>query len=295
MDLLNIARDVDERLYHACKAADNCADIMLYYYEKDYTVEYDESENESGYNPGSGLSLKDSPGAIKLQVDRYCDRIAREYLSMLYPKYGFVGEESFDPDEMKHDYFWCVDPICGSMGYRKKTGFFGTSVALVRKNAGPLIGVLNCPGLRLSGMASTEHNRTWYSGDFKRFEADGLKVIISANRTTSKQFNEMLNILKPAVVGYEESVPTKSIQVLAGTYDLHFNLPLEYGGGAPKIWDLAASHVFYAVESMEYTDFDGAPLDLTGNAPHKYKNGYIMARNRQVLDRCLEAFQQLKG
>lgn len=290
MDIENKAIKTDERLFHAYRAAKNCSDVMMHYYEKDYEVQYDRRE----YDAKSGLSLEAHPSTIKLQIDKYCDRISREYLTILYPEYGFVGEESFDPEEMKKEFFWCVDPICGSMGYKKKTGFFGTSVALIKKDEGPVLGVLNCPVLKLSGIASLEENDTFYSGKFKKYNTDGLKIAISANIKENQNFKKMLNILKPSVVDYMESVPSKSIQVLGGTYDLYFNLPDEYGGGRPRLWDFAASDVFFKVDGKVFTDFNGDPLDLSGSSGIRFGNGQIMAGDKKVLGKCLNAFEALK-
>ena len=290
MDLAKKAAELDQHLYHAYKAAQNCSDVMMFYYDKDYEIEYDRKE----YDAKSGLAVEAHPSVIKLQIDKYCDRIAREYLTILYPDYGFVGEESFDPKEMENEFFWCVDPICGSMGYKKKTGFFGTSVALIEKSKGPVIGALNCPFLKLSGIASAKDNKTFYSGDFKKYKTDGLKVVISANIKEHENFKKMLQILKPDVVDYMESVPSKSIQILGGTYDLYFNLPEEFGGGRPRLWDYAASDVFFRVEEKEFTDFDGKVLDLSGESGIRFGNGQIMAKDKKTLEKCLEAFEELK-
>jgi len=290
MSLADTAYTTNILLYHALKAAENCSDIMLHYYHEDYAAQID----EAAYDAASGLSIEDSPELLKLLPDRLCDGIAREYLKALYPGYGYVGEESFDADEMSRDLFWCVDPICGSMGYKKKTGYFGTSVALIRRSSGPFIGVLNCPGLQIAGIASLPENAAYYAGNFKKYDTGGLRVVISSNRKNSEPFKEMISVLNPAVVDYQESVPTKSLGVLAGTYDLHFNLPADYQGGSPKIWDLAASQVFYSVEQKEFTDFDGNPFDLTGAGSHRYSNGYVMAKDRETRERCLDAFEKIK-
>jgi len=290
MSIIEFSKKTDMRLYHAVKAAMNCEDIMLHYYEKDYDVKYD----TDNYDTSSSLSIEESPELIKTAPDKYCDRISRTYLNLLYPDWGFVGEESFDEREMQNETFWCVDPICGTMGFKKKSGFFGTSVALIHKDSGPVLGVMNCPALGIGGAASLERHMTQYFGEPEQHDSEGLKVLVSANRKTSEPFRLMLKILNPAVVGYQESVPSKSLHILMKAYDLHFNLPAAYEGGAPKIWDLAASSVFYAINGMEMTDMDGKPLDLTGQHGWSYRNGYVMAKDKKTLDLCLEAFQKIR-
>ncbi len=290
MNFIDTISQIDQRLYHAHRAAMNCEDLMMHYYDRGYEIKID----TKSYDSASGLAAEDSPELVKLGPDKFCDRICREYLTLLYPEFGFVGEESFEESELKKEIFWCVDPICGSMGYKKKTGFFGTSVALVDRKRGPILGALNCPVPKIGGIASLEAGKTLYYGSKQNTNSGGLRVLISANRKNSEPFLEMLNLLNPSETGYQESIPTKSMNVLLGSYDLHFNLPRDFQGGSPKIWDLAASQVFYDVEGMYLTDFRGGRLDLTGKNGYRYSDGYIMAKDRKILDLCLEAFEKIK-
>ena len=130
----------------------NLADIMLRHNDRGYEAGYDPAE----YDPRAFSDIKDSPPAIKLALDRSCDRAAGACLAACDPDLQYVGEESWAPGPITTDFFWCVDPICGSMGYYKKTGFFGTSVALVHRVSGPGAAAMYCPPTRPGGVASRD-------------------------------------------------------------------------------------------------------------------------------------------
>lgn len=298
MDLGKSAYTLDTRLYHAFRAAENCSDIMLHYYDKPYRISF----KAPGVDSSAYRNIEDDPSAIKLPMDRFCDQICREYLNLLYPEFGFVGEESFDPEDLSEfkDVFWCVDPICGSKGYFEKNDHFGTSVALIEKGKGVILGAMNCPRIGLKGIAHLSSGTTAYSGHVRR-PAKGLCVLISSNVRRSEKFNiyqQIVRRLNADFVGYETSIPTKSLKVLTGVYDLHFSIPAHIvGGGGPKIWDLAASDCFFRAEKYRLTDFYGNRLDFSGEFKnndtngHRYKNGYIMARDNELWEKCINALK----
>ena len=289
-ELAEAALETDSRLFHALRATEILSDIMLQHYDREYSVEYDESEHDVGLF----TDIKDSPGAIKLAVDRYCDRAARAYLTGLFPDQGFVGEESFDPVEMTRDLFWVVDPICGSLGYYRKNGYFGTSVGLVDRRRGPVLGALNCPVLNIRGLAHREKNLIFLQGDFQDPPSTGLNLVVSSSAPNHPEMERMLELLRPGAVDYQGSFPAKALGVLAGTYDLCFGFPKISSGGGLKIWDLAASGAFFAQGEYSLTDFQGHPCDLTGRTGHQFRNGYILSLSEEIHQLCLEAAGRIR-
>ena len=278
-------------MLHALRAAQILGDVMLHYFDRDYKVELDQNE----IDPYSGLKAEEEPSAIKLEVDRLTNDLAKAYLTTLYPQLGFVGEESFaaDPAQMQKELFWCVDPICGSKGYRNKTPYFGTSIALVDKSRGPVLGALNCPALGIRGIGDARSGRNHFEGDFGPNPPAGLKVLVSKNREDNPRFHEALEALSPAVVDYRTGVPPKTLPVLAGAADLYFALPQDKGGGLLKIWDLAASAAIAKAIGALVSDAYGNPLDLSGQSGYIFNQGLILAKNQEVHQSCLEVLRQV--
>lgn len=281
----------DIRLYHAWRAAELLADVMEHYFERDYEVTYDAAEHD----PLSHLALEDDPGAIKLQVDRLCDRLAGAYLKSLYPDYGFVGEESFagDPSQIERDLFWCVDPICGSKGYRERTPFFGTSVALVERGRGPILGVMNTPALGMRALGDLDNGYLRLEGVYAPRDPHGLNLVISSNQKNNHIYRRALELLAPARVETMTGVPPKSLLVLGGAMDAYFMLPRSVRGGRLRIWDLAASQVLHQLRGTILSDVYGRPLDLSGAGGDLMPLGVIMARDQATHDAVAAALAQV--
>lgn len=299
MNLADTARRMDARLYHAWRAADMLADVMLHFYDGEVAHVFDPAEHDTG----GGLALDKDPGAIKLDVDKWTDRLARQYLTTLYPDYGYVGEESFDPagDDLKQELFWVVDPICGSMGYFKHTGSFGTSVALVDRRRGPILGVVNCPALGLAALGAVDGpdgGRIALSGAFRprinNRGGSGPSLVMSSNRRDDPINRRFVELLDPAGTGFMEGIPPKAVQTMGGVYDLFVVLPRAMDGSRLKIWDYAASGAICRAAGMVMTDAHGREPDLTGADGIYYAEGLIMARDPRVAEAARQALAGLR-
>jgi threonine synthase len=276
--------DLDSRLYHALNAAGILEDIMLYFYNREYEYSWDKSE-------------KDPAASIKLEVDKKCDFLARTYLTSLYPisdKWGFIGEESFDNSERSKEFYWCVDPICGSLGYKKKTGNFGTSIALIHKGKA-ILGVMNCPTFGWTGMAVSDPKKiVAYSHKKKNKKKSSLRIIVSANRRDNPILLEILNSFGKVDITYAESLPVKSLGVLMGNFDLFYGMPETLGGGKYNIWDIAATSAFAEVEDIKLTDAFGEAIRLDMN-DHRFYNGIIMTRDNDIWKKAVEITHEINN
>ena len=85
---------------------------------------------------------------VVTEVDRACEALIRERLADSQEKYNlaFLGEETED-DGQRHqkDYFWCVDPLDGTLAFVERTPGYAVSIALVSKSGRPLLGVVFDP------------------------------------------------------------------------------------------------------------------------------------------------------
>ncbi|MBN1900548.1 threonine synthase [Candidatus Sumerlaeota bacterium] len=267
----------DTRLFHALKAAEILEHVMLHYYDREYSIQWDQNE-------------QDKAAAIKLEVDKKCDFLSRTYLTSLYginETWGFAGEESFDELELKKEYYWCVDPICGSLGYNRKSGNFGSSVALVH-NDKAILGVMNCPIRQWTGAAVSEPSAKAAFHPLPRKEKkSGIHIVASANRKANEYLQEAIKKLGASRVTYAESIPVKALGVLLGKFDLFYALPQSLGGGKYNVWDIAATLPFAEAEKVLFTDAFGNPLSIDP-INHSYYNGIIMTANESLWERAVK-------
>lgn len=275
---------LDPRLVHALETANILENLMMFYYKGDYTVDWDSAES-------------DPAAAIKLEVDKKCDALARSYLTAIFddaPKWGFIGEESFDESERLKEYYWCVDPLCGSLAFQKKKRNFGTSIALFHKGA-PILGVMNCPLYRWSGAAILEPKKgAALASEKPARKTSGLSLVVSFNKKSNPILGEAVSRLNPAKVAYAESIPVKSMGVLLGCYDLFYSLPASLGGGKYNIWDIGATAAFAAAGECLLADAFGEPLDLA-QKDHRFEQGIIMTKSKALLRRAAEITKALSA
>ncbi len=272
----------EPRLIHALKAAEILEDVMLYFYNRDYDFSWDETETEEA-------------AAIKLDIDKKCDFLARTYLTSIYglnETWGFVGEESFDNSERNKEYYWCIDPICGSLGYKKKTGNFGTSIALIH-NGQAILGVMNCPIKRWTGAAIlTPKPAVAYSPVAKVKKVAIPRIVVSANKKDNENQHAFIRKLSPANVTYAESLPVKSLGIFLGKFDLYYGLPAALGGGKFNVWDIGATMAFAKARGCFLTDAFGAPIRLD-QKDHRYYNGLILTRDKALWRKAVKVTNKL--
>jgi len=272
----------DSRLAHALEAARILEDVMSHFYEREYAVNWDESES-------------DEAASIKLEVDSKCDFMARSYLTTIYDdtaRWGFVGEESFDNAERVKEFFWCVDPICGSISYRRRGKNFGTSIALFHKGS-PVLGVMNCPFYRWTGLVTVESKHAAaYSPHHGAKKSGRFHLVVSANKRANENLQESIRRISPTLVTYAESIPVKSMGVLLGRFDLFYGLPYILGVGKYNIWDIGATAAFASAGECLLTDAFGEPIPLQQKS-HQFQNGIIVTQDESLLRRAVKVTKKL--
>jgi len=101
--------------------------IILEVYEKDFTIEY-----------------KDDMSPVT-EADRRSNDYIVSSLSKKYPECAILAEESKnDPERIKNDWCFIVDPLDGTKEFIKKNGEFTVNIALSYKGK-PVLGVIGIP------------------------------------------------------------------------------------------------------------------------------------------------------
>lgn len=96
------------------------------------------------YHTNFDVEIKSDNSPVT-EADQGADKILREYLSKLFPDYGFLTEESKDTGERKnHQYIFIIDPVDGTKDFVARDGQFCTNVALA-KDGEVVVGVIHLP------------------------------------------------------------------------------------------------------------------------------------------------------
>jgi fructose-1,6-bisphosphatase/inositol monophosphatase family enzyme len=119
----------------AIKAAKTAGEVIRKAAEEDIRVH----QKDGGSNYAS---------QVVTEIDRKCDGIIREILKPSCEKFDLAiltEEQEDDKSRFQKDYFWCVDPLDGTLAFIKKEPGFSVSIALVSKSGKPVLGVVYNP------------------------------------------------------------------------------------------------------------------------------------------------------
>lgn len=245
----------------AIEAAQAAGNIIHSYMNEEVEVE----NKEGGENYASQVVTK---------VDKEAEDVILSYLIPTCNEFDIAlltEETEDDGSRFNKACFWCIDPIDGTLNFINRAPGFSVSIALVAKDATPLIGVIYDP------ISDTIYHAVKDYGVFK----NGVKWTISNQNNhltyvTDKTLNntprqsEIIPLLNEKAEelkldGFK--VISGGASVMNGIYVLE-NGPAcmmkfpkkETGGGS--IWDFASTACFFQEFGLHVSNFDGGKLDL---------------------------------
>jgi len=201
---------------------------------------------------------------IVTEIDLKAEQAILEILNPTLKKYslGLLSEETADDNSrFEKDFFWCIDPLDGTLPFTKDEEGYSTSIALVSKQGEAIIGVVNDP---------RNENLYWAlkgSGAFKN--AQTFKI-----GTTNKELT---------VIDGPGGAVMQALATIEQAPCLFYKKPKkEEGGGC--LWDYAATTIIHNEAGGFNSDFKGNPLDLNSKKS-LYMNhcGIIYASTKELL------------
>jgi len=222
------------------------------------------------------LSIKSKLGGTSLasqvftEVDIESERLIIEILKPSLKKHDLALLSEETPDNQQRfvkDYFWCIDPLDGTLPYIEQQNGYSVSIALVANNGTPVIGVIYDPTTSnlyhaIKGNGAYKNGVPWQLKD-KRMT---LTLICDRSFIKHPGYNDVNAILNE--ITSEElqlishgGAAMNAIWVLENHPAVYFKLPKkEQGGGS--LWDYAASACIFKEINASATDFSGCKLDL---------------------------------
>lgn len=245
----------------AIDAAKAAGQIVKSYMDQDVHVE----EKEGGINYASQVVTK---------VDKECEE---EILSYLMPTcdthdLALLTEETEDDgSRFEKEYFWCVDPIDGTLSFIRKEPGFSVSIALVSRDGDPVIGVIYDPSTDTlyhgaKGHGVYKNDSPWNipaPNDYLTHVTDKPLDKTSRPEDLKRLLNRKLQDLNLAGYKVMEGGGSvlNAINVLKNPPSTMIKHPKkEIGGGS--LWDFASTACLFHELGFRATNFDGDPLDL---------------------------------
>lgn len=209
-------------------------------------------------------------------VDKACETAILSHLLPTCKEFNLalLSEETEDDgSRFEKDFFWCIDPMDGTLAFINKYPGFSVSIALIAKDGTPYLGVVFDPSTNnlyhaIKGNGAYKNNVPWKikpqnSNDYLTYVTDRkLKdtpnTVKIENLLNKKVEHLRLNGVKE-IAG--AGAVLNAILVLENSPACMLKFPKKEKGGG-SIWDFAATACIYQELDLPATTFDGGRLDL---------------------------------
>lgn len=246
----------------AIQAARAAGKIIQQYQEEDVGIDY-----KAG---GSSYASQ-----VVTEVDQKCEVAI---LSLLRPSCEDLGiallseETEDDGSRFEADYFWCVDPMDGTLPFIQQRPGFSVAIALVAKDGTPQIGVVLDPSTNTlyhacKGQGTFKNEQPWQPEATNTY----LTYVTDRKLQDTPRVAEIKQLLNAKVAqlglsGWQELSGAGSvlnaIRVLENGPAMMLKFPKkEQGGGS--IWDFAATTCLFQELGLPATNFAGGRLELS--------------------------------
>jgi fructose-1,6-bisphosphatase/inositol monophosphatase family enzyme len=207
-------------------------------------------------------------------VDRACETAILSHLLPTCDEFNIalLSEETEDDgSRFDEDFFWCIDPMDGTLPFINKRPGFSVSIALVAKDGTPFIGVVFDPSTdtlyhATKGNGAYKNGSPWkikHTNDHLTYVTDRKLKDTPHAAEIEKLLNE--NVEQLNLNGVKEiagaGAVLNGIHVLENGPACMLKLPKKENGGG-SIWDFAATACIYQELGLPATNFEGGRLDL---------------------------------
>lgn len=235
------------------------------------------------------------------EVDIRSEEIIRQRLQKTSEPFNiaFVGEESSQSiscdanERFEKPYFWCVDPLDGTLPFVEGRSGYAVSIALLEQSGKSLIGVVYDPVANVLFHAIDRQGSYRNLSLLKQSEntSNTLMVYADASFKTHAKYELAVNALEAcaqildmdgAIFIYGSGAVKNACQVLESRQACYFKLPKEEDGGG-SIWDYAATTRIAHETGAWVSDIYGQALELNRReSTFMNHQGVIFASNHQI-------------
>ena len=217
---------------------------------------------------------------IVTEVDVRSEAIIRQCLQATSEQWdiAFVGEESSQsvpgviPERMLKPYYWCVDPLDGTLPFVEGSPGYAVSIALVDQSGVPLIGVVYDPVDATLMHAIKGEGACRDQAPITRATSVSTSLIVFAD-TSFRAHENYADVfctlsgcardlgLDGVEVVYGSGAVKNACQVLDYPAACYLKLPKSENGGG-SIWDFAATACIVGEAGGWVSNIHGQPLEL---------------------------------
>ena len=189
---------------------------------------------------GSSLASK-----VVTEVDTKAEQVILDILNPTRDTFdlGLLSEETTDDkSRLEKHYFWCIDPLDGTLAFTQNQEGYSTSIALVNKMGVACIGVVYDP--RNANLYTAIKGQ----GAFKN----------------GQPFKVEPNVNEVSIIGSSGGAVMQAIWTIEQSPGLFYKKPKhEEGGGC--LWDYAATSVIHSEAGGVNSSYSFKPINLNSS------------------------------
>jgi len=213
---------------------------------------------------------------VVTEVDRKAEEMILKVLEPSLNKYrlGLLTEESEDDNSrFEHDYFWCIDPLDGTLPFIESSPGYSVSIGLVSQNGKSILGIVYDPLARKLYKAIAG-NGAYLNGISTKirqeFEQSRLTLLADRSFTKLVNYEQIVESVRTIAQnqGYREldlithgGGALNACWILEHAPAVYFKFPKATPGGG-SLWDYAASACIIKEAGGYVSDIYGKALDL---------------------------------
>ena len=245
--------------------------------------------------------------SIVTQVDLACQQVILAELRESIERYdlGILTEElQDDRSRLAKDYFWCIDPLDGTLPFTEQQPGYAVSIALVSREGVPTIGVIHDPVTNRSCTAIKGLGVTWTPSGSDMEDATRQDLVCYLDRSF-KEANSFAAVqaqlqqivqdlgLNKLVIRTGAGAVMNALSVVRHANAVYFKFPKKTKGGG-SLWDYAATACLFSELNLPVSDIYGRTLDLN-NERTTFMNGsgVLYASHEALAQKFIEMYQDL--
>lgn len=229
---------------------------------------------------------------ILTEVDGQCQEMILQVLEPTFAEFdlALLTEESPDDGSRREkDYFWCIDPIDGTLPYIEGVPGYAVSIALVSKEGEARIGVVYDPVEHnlyhaIKGQGAFRNSEPW-----KLPDADTQVRIITDRSIAALPYCDAVAKKLNASVKGQGGAVMNAVWCLENPPACYFKLPKEEKGGGCS-WDYAATACIYNEIGAVVSDADGLAINLNAESFYHNDLGILYATDPALAEQIRQLF-----
>ena len=213
-------------------------------------------------------------------------------------------ESEDDRSRFEKEFFWCIDPMDGTLPFIRKEPGYSVSIALVARDGSPQIGVVYDPVHDVLWQA-TKGQGVQRNGEPWTLDSKGKALTFTYDRsfTDRPERDRVLRELEAYAhsIGLKKLMATQfggavinACHALENAPGCHFKFAKPQEGGG-SLWDYAATACLYEEAGAVVTDVHGDPLDLNRpDSTFMNHRGAVYATDEELANRIRQILAPLK-